>query len=113
MFSKSSNPFQSIVQFWRFFDVFRGGGGYRNKTLAGNGFRISKQKQRQQSRGVLEIYRRTNMPKCHFNTSAGVFSCKFAAYFSEQNTSGWLLMQQDFQCQSHEKAGRKFWEKTS
>ena len=53
------------------------------------------------------------MPKCHFNTSAGVFSCKFAAYFSEQNTSGWLLMQQDFQCQSHEKAGRKFWEKTS
>ena len=36
-----------------------------------------------------KVYRRTSMPKCDFNkianhTSAGVFSCKFAAYF--QNT---------------------------
>ena len=29
------------------------------------------------------IYRRTPMPKCDFNTSAWVFSCKFATY---QNT---------------------------
>ena len=53
------------------------------------------------------------MPKCHFNTSAWVFSCNFAAYFSEQNTSGWLLVQQGFQCQSYERAGRTFWGKTS
>ena len=30
------------------------------------------------------IYRRTPMPKCDFNTSAWVFSCKFATYL--QNT---------------------------
>ena len=62
--------------------------------------------QKQSSRGILrfrkrcsenmqQMYRRTSMPKCHFNkvakqfywnlTSAWVFSLKFAAYF--QNTS--------------------------
>ena len=49
--------------------------------------------QKQPFRGVLrkrcsenmqQIYMRTPMPKCDFNTSAWVFSCKFAAYF--QNT---------------------------
>ena len=57
------------------------------------------------SENMQQIYRRTPMPKCHFNevalqlscndTSASVF-CKFAAYcqntYIPQNTSGWLLL---------------------
>ena len=70
------------------------------KTLSENTyFYIEKQPSRgvlskRCSENMLQIYRKTPMPKCDFNkvakqlywnhTSAWVFSCKFAAYF--QNT---------------------------
>ena len=43
------------------------------------------------SENIQQIYRRTPMPRCNFNklywnhTSAWVFSCKFAAYFQNNN----------------------------
>ena len=49
------------------------------------------------SENMQQIYRRTRMPKCHFNkvasqlywnrTSACLFSCKFAAYFQHTFSS--------------------------